>query len=85
MMTEAEYQAKLDEFAALPEGWHEGNSAAITPESIAVARQFGPANCPVLFTPFPTFDGGVPMRAQTFWLWKEAERLYGRRHIPVIA
>ncbi|CAB4166852.1 hypothetical protein UFOVP1383_31 [uncultured Caudovirales phage] len=32
----------------------------------------------------PTFEGGVPMRTQTFWLWKEAERLYGRRHIPVI-
>lgn len=27
----------------------------------------------------PGFDGGVPMAPKTFWLWKEAERLYGAR------
>jgi hypothetical protein len=31
-----------------------------------------------------TFEGQVPMRPNTFWLWKEAERLYGR-HLPGIA
>ncbi len=31
----------------------------------------------------PGIDAGVPMGARTFWLFKEAERLYGRR-LPVI-
>lgn len=31
-----------------------------------------------------TFEGTVPMSRNTLWLWKEAERLYGRR-IPSVA
>lgn len=27
----------------------------------------------------PSFEGAVPLQPRTFWLWKEAERLYGRR------
>ena len=26
-----------------------------------------------------SFEGQVPMQPHTFWLWKEAERLYGRQ------
>ena len=59
MLNESEYQARLDDYAGLKEGWNSYDAAPITPEAIATARRFSPDHCPIAFWPVPTPHGGI--------------------------
>jgi hypothetical protein len=53
------YEDRLDQIAALEDGWLDGEGKAATPAAIRAARVFGRLNTAVNWGTYPSEDGGV--------------------------